>query len=64
MEFIVIIIYSSNNLYLSEIFYFIIQKTILISAIEKENIELIKVLLSNSNIDPNCKLILNNYGIK
>ena len=47
--------------YFNEIFFLKNYKTALYSAVEKENIEIIKLLLSNDQIDVNylCILILN-----
>lgn len=39
--------------------YFISHKSALSMAIEKENIDILHLLLSNSNIDPNVEIIIN-----
>lgn len=39
--------------------YFIFHKSALSMAIEKENIDILRLLLSNSSIDPNAEIILN-----
>lgn len=40
-------------------FYIIFQRTALIIAVEKENLEIIDLLLQNQDIDTNAKFILN-----
>lgn len=47
-----------NDNFFDEIQYYFSYKTLLSDAIEKEDIEMIKILLSNENINPNVVLIL------
>ena len=43
-----------------EVFFFSIYRTALHVAVEKENLEIVKLLLSNKNIDINQRSILKN----
>lgn len=47
-----------ENKIFNEILYLYINKTALIAAVEKENTEILKILLANKDIDINCIIII------
>lgn len=52
--------------FLNKIHYFLFYKTALIIAVEKNNAEIVRLLLSNKNTDVNiqCKIIKNKFQIQ
>lgn len=53
-----------ENIFFNEILYLYINKTALIAAVEKENTEILKILLANKDIDINCIIIIIQSYIK